>query len=250
MVAEAEGAAGAAAVAGREEGVVDAGRHDLDASRRRAVEPGQLVGLLGAAHADGVGAPDHLHLGPIPQRRLAVAAFGLDPRQRVEGRHQRQVELVLEPVAGHARQPVVGVDDIDAAAAVDVVHDAVGELVDDAGQLLLGQVGRAGVDVHDPEARLDRDLVGQVVAPPAHVRRAVDARLRQRRHQLAHVDVHAAAVAGARLGERRRVERKHRQPPHREGQRSSASGDSAPFTNRAAPAWSTSSASTDAAPVR
>ena len=47
--------------------------------------------------------------------RLGVAGLGLHPGQGVEGRHQRQVELVLEAVAGDARQPVVGVEGVDVA---------------------------------------------------------------------------------------------------------------------------------------
>ena len=40
--------------------------------------------------------------------------------------------------------------------------DAVGELVDDVGQLLLGEVDRAGVDVDHPEPGLDLDDLGHV----------------------------------------------------------------------------------------
>ena len=38
---------------------------------------------------------------------------------------------------------------------------AVGELVDDVEEVLLGEVGRAGVDVHDPQAGLDVDDLGR-----------------------------------------------------------------------------------------
>ena len=41
-------------------------------------------------------------------------------------------------------------------------RDAVGELVDDVGQLLLGQVDGPGVDVDHPEPRLDLDDLGRV----------------------------------------------------------------------------------------
>ena len=153
--------AGPGAVAGREEGVVDAGRHELDARRVGAVEAHELVGLGPARGEDGVGAADHLGLGPHPALGLGVAGLGLHPGQGVEGRHERQVELVLEAVAGHARQPVVGVEGVDVAERPQVVAHAVGELVDDVGQLLLGEVGRAGLDVDDPEARLDLDDLGR-----------------------------------------------------------------------------------------
>ena len=206
--------AGPEAVAGREEGVDHAGRDDLDAVGRRAVERHELLRLGRARRGDRVGAIHDLGLGLDPALGLGVAGLGLHPGQRVERRHQRNVELVLEPVAGHARQPVVGVDGVDVVRAPQVGEHAVGELVDDFGQLLLGQVGRTGVDVDDPEAGLDVDDVGQVVAPAAHVHRAGDAGLGQRRHELAHVDVHAPAVARAGLGQRGRVQREDGQRAH------------------------------------
>ena len=110
-----EGAPGPGPVAGREEGVVDAGRHDLDARRVGAVEPHELVGLGRAVGEDGVGAADDLGLGPTRRPGLGVAGLGLHPGEGVERRHQRQVELVLEPVPGDARQPVVGVEGVDVA---------------------------------------------------------------------------------------------------------------------------------------
>ncbi len=246
MIPETDGPARPLAIAGREEGVIHTGSDDLDPPRRHPVQPGELLGLLGAAHADGVGAADHVHLGPLPPGRLPVAPFGLHPRQGVEGADQGQAELVLHPVAGYARQPVVGVDEVDAAVAIEVVHHALGELVDDSRERLFGQIGRAGVDVHHPEAGLDGHLVGQVVAPAPDVRGAVDAGLGQRRHQLAHVHVHATAVAGARLHQGRRVEGEHRQPAHGEVQLSSVPGDSV----SPAPLSRTRRASTEAAPVR
>ena len=41
-----------------------------------------------------------------------------------------------------------------------MVADAVGELVDDVRELLLGQVGRTGLDVDHPEPRLHLDDLG------------------------------------------------------------------------------------------
>ena len=105
-----------AAVAGREEGVLDGRRDDLDAPGRVAVEATELALLLGAADADRVAAADDVGLGPVAPLRLEVAALGLDPGQRVERRHERDVEGVLEAVADHAAQPVVAVDDVDAGA--------------------------------------------------------------------------------------------------------------------------------------
>ena len=148
--------AGAVAGAGREEGVVDAGRDELDAAAVGAVEALELVGLGLAGGEDGVGAADHVGLGAHPALGLGIAGLGLHPGERVERRHERQVELVLEAVAGHAREPVVGVEGVDVAEVLEVGGDAVGELVDDVGELLLGQVDRPGVDVDDPEARARR----------------------------------------------------------------------------------------------
>ena len=100
---QAERVAGAAPVAGGEEGVLDAGGDDLDAPGRVAVQPAELALLLGAADADRVGAADDLGLGALAPQRLEVAALGLDPGQRVERGDERQVELVLEAVADDAR---------------------------------------------------------------------------------------------------------------------------------------------------
>ena len=61
--------AGAGAVAGREEGVVDAGRHDLDPVGLGAVEADELRLLGQARRRDGVGAADDLGLGLAPASR-------------------------------------------------------------------------------------------------------------------------------------------------------------------------------------
>ena len=57
-------------VAGREEGVLDARRDDLDLAGRLAVQPAELALLLGAADADRVGAADDLGLGTFAPLRL------------------------------------------------------------------------------------------------------------------------------------------------------------------------------------
>ena len=99
---------------GEKKAWIDPGRHDLDAGGVGAVEALELGRLGRAVGQDDVGAADDLGLGVDPALRLGVAGLGLDPGEGVERRHQRQVELVLEPVAGHARQPVVGVQGLDA----------------------------------------------------------------------------------------------------------------------------------------
>jgi hypothetical protein len=124
----------------------------------------------------------------------------------VEGGDERNIELVLEAVSGDPAQPVVAVDHVDAARLRDVVPHAVGEDVDELGQLLLGHVVRAGLDVGDRVARFDEDLVRQTRPVGARVRRALDAGLGERRRDLAHIDVHAATVPRTWLHQRRRVE--------------------------------------------
>ena len=136
--------AGAVAVAGGEEGVLDGWRHDLDATGRIAVQAAELALLLGATHAHGVAAADHLGFGAVAPRRFEVAALGLHPGERVERRHERDVEGVLQPVADHAAQPVVAVHNVDTGAVAHVVEHTVGECVELVGERLLGQVVRPG----------------------------------------------------------------------------------------------------------
>ncbi len=122
---------------------------------------------------------------------------------------------MLQAVAGDTRQPVVRVQRVDVAQLLQVLAHPVGERVDDVGQLLLGQVGGAGVDVDDPEPGLHLDHLGRLGVPAAGEHVGLHARLGQRRHQLAHVDVHAAAVALSGLGERRGVQREDGESAHR-----------------------------------
>ncbi len=208
-----EGGAGAALVTGREEGVQHPRGDDLDPGGVGAVVSDEVVGLGRARRRDRVGAGDDLGLGVDPALRLGIAGLRLHPGERVERRHERQVELVLEPVTGHAREPVVGVDGVEGARA-EVGEDALGELVDGAGQVLLREVDGPSGDVDDPHARLDVHDLGQVWCRGPGEDVDGDARLRERRSQLAHVDVHAAAVALAWLGQGRRVHREHRQGAH------------------------------------
>ena len=226
-------------MAGTEEGVVHAGRHDADAPGLAAVERGDLVGLDGAGGQDGVGAVDDGRLGLGP----AVGHVGLDllghrlrldAVERVEGAHQRQVQLVLDHVARQPRQPVVG------------VHRGVGQLAGlparrpcvrarpavnsstTAGRDSLGRtLERAGGNMVHPQARLDVDHGRQIgrPGPGEHVAGHVGAG--QGRGQLPHVDVHAAAVARAGLGQGGRVEREDREPAHG-GQSLPAAGKTAP----------------------
>jgi hypothetical protein len=189
-------------VPGGEERVVHTGRDQLDARRIGAVEPDELIGLGDAGREDGVRAPDHLGLGPDAALGHPVARLRLHPGEGVERRHQGQIELVLQPVPGDAGQPVVGVERVDVPERPEMTAYTVREGVDDVGELLLGQIGGAGLDVHHAEAGLDLDHVRAGVVPSSGEDVGRDPRLGQRRHQLADVDVHAAAVALAGLGER------------------------------------------------
>ena len=118
-----ERTAGATAFAGREERVLDAGRDDLDATLRVAVQAAELALLLGAADADGVGAGDDLVLGAVAPLGLVVAALGLHLGQRVERADERDVELVLDAVRDQAAEEVVGVHDVGRAIVLQVVDD-------------------------------------------------------------------------------------------------------------------------------
>src|ERR1700687_1627829 len=154
-----------------------------------------LAFFFGAAHTDRVGAPDDFGLGPLPTLRLWITADGLYAGERVEGADERYVELVFEPVTGDARQPVVGVDEV-GRLLVEVDGHAVGEHVAEGGGGLFREIEGTAVDVTDAEARLDGHFGRETVAPRASEDRAIAARLCQRGHELADIDVHASAVTG------------------------------------------------------
>ncbi len=203
-----------AAVARGEESMIDPEGDHLDAIGVGPVQVDELEGFHRGGRADGVAAPHHRRLGLDPPEGLVVAGLRLDPGEGMEGGDQRQRPLVLEEVAGGGREPVVGVEDVDAAVTVEVGGHGLGEHVDHRGELLLGEVDGACPQVDDLETRLDGDPVGQAVVVTPDVHPDVDAGLGERRRELAHVDVHPAAVAGARLGERRGVHGEHRHRGH------------------------------------
>ena len=199
-------AMGAGLIAGSEERVLDAGGDDLEPALRIAVVEAELVGLLLATHADRVGAVDDLGFGTITPVRFGVAVGGLDASERVERRHERHVEFVLESVANEAAEPIVAVDHIGSVVAGEPVEHPSTELVGHLGQGLLREVVRSSLDVDDAMAWFDHDLVGQSVTIGASERGGLDAGLGECRPEFAHVHVHPATVAGSRLEERRRVE--------------------------------------------
>ena len=100
--------------------MLHARRHDLHPVGGRAVEIHQMacLGLAGGAH--DVRAGHHLLLGAGARWRLRLAEGLLHPGEGMERGHERSVEGVLDPVTGHAGQPVVGVDRIDVASPGDV----------------------------------------------------------------------------------------------------------------------------------
>ena len=190
------------------------GSDDLDPTLGIPVQPAELLLLGVATHTDRVGTTDDLRLGDLAPQRLGIAALGLHPGERVERRHERHLEVVLESMADHPAQPVVGVDDVGLFVLLDLVEDTGVERIGDVGERLFRQVMRTRLDVDDAMAGLDEHLARQTGAVGPRVRRALDARLGERRHHLAHVDVHAAAVAGTGLQQRRRVERDVRDTLH------------------------------------
>ena len=220
---------GLAAVAGAEEGVVDPGGHDADPGGVGAVELGDLGRLHRARRQHGVRAADDggLGLGPLVGGvglDLFRAGLGLDPVEGVEGGDQRQVQLVLDQVAGHAAQPVVGVDGVEGQVLRPCrspprlamrlsTPSANSSTTVGRASLAMGVGGPAETWCTRRPGSMStggRQVVGP--GPGEHVARHPGPG--QRRGQLAHVDVHAAAVPGARLGQGRGVQGKDGQTPH------------------------------------
>jgi hypothetical protein len=104
-------------------------------------------------------------------------------------------------MTSHPTQPVVGVQHIGRIDREMGAH-TVRELVDNAREMLLREVGIAGVDVHDLEARLDRQTFREIISPPTDIDRGVGSAMGERGHELTHVDVHATSVTAPRLDER------------------------------------------------
>ena len=88
--------------------MVDPRRDNLDACGVRPVKTDELTSLLGAIGQHQVRTTHHGHLGLDATLRFEVPGLGLHPSQRVEDGQQGQVQLVLEPVASNATQPVIG----------------------------------------------------------------------------------------------------------------------------------------------
>ena len=128
---QAQGRACTATVARREEGVVDTGWHDLDALPHRAVQTLELRPLLGVGCQDHVAAADHVGLGAGPAHGFVLEVLRLHTRERVERRHERKLQLVLQRVARDTREPVVGMDQRGLFARTDPLAHTGGEVVDE-----------------------------------------------------------------------------------------------------------------------
>ncbi len=196
-------------ITGREHLQVDAGVHHVDAGRVGVVQRNQLLRFMFGVDDQPVRLVDDLLFTDGAQRRFRRVAVGkrgvLHRGQRVRGVHKRHRPAVPGQPADLPRQPVVRMHDVVVAGLMrgfgakhtrrertqlggqvvlveplerpchDVAHQHAGRDLDDG---LIGRRRRAGEDLH-----LD--------AAAGHLQRA-----------LQHVDVHAAGVAGARLGQR------------------------------------------------
>ena len=101
-----------------------------------AVVAHELVVLLARRRDDEIGAAHDFGLDPRPERdRVTQSDLGLHPLERVERGDEREVELVLQPVADRARHPVVGVQHVVLAGAGEHLARGVGELADEIGEV-------------------------------------------------------------------------------------------------------------------
>ena len=208
---EPETVPGTRAITGFELRVIDAGCHDLDALRVGVVERRELRALVVGRRKDEIGAGDDLLLDARPEFRVVVdTGVGLDARERVERRDQRQIERVLQAVSDGSRQPVVRVQDVDRWLLEQHRLGGVDEGIDEIDQRVLrDRSARPRRNVEDAESGLHLHDVGLLRMFGARVHVAVDAGLCQRGRERAHVHVHPATVARARLGQRRRVHAEH-----------------------------------------
>ena len=146
---------------------------------------------------DGVGGPDDHDLahGALLRLVLTRASPLLDLRQGVEGGHVGHAPVPRQEGGRHARQPVVGVNDVVAQAVFTrVVQHGVHERGQVAGQLRLVVRRVTGVDVDDACAlgKLYRGRDTRVVGAAEHVHG--HAAVAQLLCDLANVHVHAACV--------------------------------------------------------
>ena len=219
---QAQPGAGVALRTRDEDAEVDAGVHDLDAGRVRGVQVDQLARLQVGVGDEHVGGLDDLVLAQQPGVRLRGVTLGergvLDLRHRVHGVDQRDRPAVADQRAHLAREPVVGVDEVEPAVLVAGLgaQQVAGEDAQLGGQRLLAEalVG-AGGDVVDAHAGrgFDDGLERRGGGPGVDL--DLEVALGEASRQLEHVDVHPAGVAGAGLVERGGVKADHGNPPRR-----------------------------------
>ena len=209
----------AAPVAGGEQVGVHAGGDHVDRQRIRPVELGQLAGLGRGVGDQPVGLGDHLVLADQPTAGFGIVGVGergvLHLGQRVRGVHQRDPPPVPDQIAGLPGQPVVRVHDVVEAGPTGGGHPqyAGGERAQLAGQVLLVQaLEGSGDHVPHQHSGLGLDHRRQVRRGGPGEDLHLDAAGGQPARGLGDVDVQAAGVAGAGLGQRRGV---HRDGRHR-----------------------------------
>ena len=179
------------------------------------VEPHELFGLDVATGENRVGARDERRLLEGAVVRLRLKRVGLHALERVKGHDQGDVEFVLQPMPGQSAQPVVGVQRVRSAVALEEQGDRVGELTHVVGQFFAIQRGRrAGQHVMDAEARFHEHgvLDEEIVATGIDVNLVSEAGKGAR--EFADVDVHSPAVAGPGLVQGRGVIRENGQARH------------------------------------
>ena len=212
---DAERLAGLGPIAGREEGVFDAERHDVHSRRVGVVEANELLGLDVTAREHRVGAGEDRRLLESTVLGLGFERVRLHTLERVKGHDEWNIELVLQTVTSESAQPVVGVDRVGGTRTAKRRRDRVGEFAHERGQLVAFEgPGGTGRHVVDPKTGLDADDVALVRVVTSGVDVHLVAEAGQRTRELAHVDVHPSTVTGARLGQRRGVIREDRETCH------------------------------------
>ena len=196
--------------------MVDARRDDLDAVGGRAVQLLQLVSLGSGGRQHQIRARDDLVLDTRTELGVVV-----DPRVRlhagqgVERGDERKVQLVLQPMADRAGEPVVGVQRVVLNSLVDEIKGGRHHRIHQLDEFVLRDRYRGtGIEVHDAKSGLDGDRIRLVRMLPPNEHIALDAGSGQGRGQRADVDAHAPAITRAGLRERGAMNRKDGETAH------------------------------------
>ena len=189
--------------------VKSAGNHG-DAIEAGAVVLLHVGAVLRTLGNDGVGAAHERMLDAQAGQREGVVRALREPAhmaERVEGDDEGQAEGLLEVLRDHAGHEEVGVGKVvDDAVAADVAGHEAAELVDIGQQVFLGhEMGRADRHLDDADAFAPGHALALAdrVAPDVDIDHA--AACRQLARQVGHVDILAATIDAAGLGERRRM---------------------------------------------